>query len=58
MRTDITNPTWVLSLGVQQRTHESQEPSVSGQLTVQRTNETASFSVMRQNGQNINTECT
>jgi len=30
MRTDITNPTWVLSLGVQQGTHESQEPSVSG----------------------------
>jgi len=30
MRTDITNPTWVLSLGGQQRTHESQEPSVSG----------------------------
>lgn len=30
MRTDITNPAWVLSLGVQERTHESQEPSVSG----------------------------
>jgi hypothetical protein len=45
MRTDLTNPTWVLALGVQQRTHESQEPSLFWltDCTVQRTNEIDSF---------------
>lgn len=52
----MTNLTWVLALGVQQRTHESQEPSVFWvtDCDVQRTNEIDSFFVTRQNGQNIN----